>query len=67
MQMKRGFTLMELLVALAMASILSLTVLGSLGRIHKSYCTLQKNYEEESRMLLLKLRCSSPYPPGDCK
>ncbi len=66
MQVRSGFTLVELMVALAAASILSLGVLAGLGRFQSTLFNLRKNYEAESRELLHLLHCSGPYPPEEC-
>lgn len=52
---------MELLVAMAVASVLSLSVLTFLGRFQKMYSVLQVQYSQDSAELLHQMKCSGPF------
>lgn len=58
---KLGFTLMELLVALAAASVLSLSALQLYGLYYASTFRLIQNYHRESSLLLQRVNESFPY------
>lgn len=48
MQTKRGFTLMELMVAICAAAILSMTAWNVYSSCHRTFRHLQKTYNEET-------------------
>ena len=56
-----GFTLMELLVAMAAASVLSLSALKLYGQFHGMVLLFVKDYQQESTELLLQMRNVFPY------
>lgn len=50
-----GFTLMELMVAMACAGIITLVALGVWKNLHGDYVLLQRNYQASSKQLLQDL------------
>ena len=55
MQTKRGFTLMELMVAICAAVILSMTAWNVYGSCHRTFLHLQKTYNEETAKYFSRL------------
>lgn len=55
MSTKRGYTIVELLVAIAAASILSITLWNFFDSNHRSYLHLYKSYDETSMEILKRL------------
>ena len=47
-----GFTLIELMVAMACAGIVALVALGAWSNLHGNYVRLQRDYQASSRQLL---------------
>lgn len=61
---KKGFSLLELMVALAAASILSLTALKVYGMYYRTFNYLSKDYQEKSAEILKKMNLTNPYCCG---
>lgn len=59
-----GFSLVELLVAVVAASIVSLMALQVYGGYHKLYLHLYGDYQKESAAILEELRRLNPYFSG---
>ncbi len=56
-----GFTLMELLVAVVAASVVSLAALQVYGHYHRVYSNLYGSYQKETAAILEELRRINPY------
>lgn len=62
--MRSGFTLVELLVAVVAASVVSLMALQVYGMYHRLYGRLYGDYRRESAAIIEELRATDPYASG---
>ncbi|MCF0223761.1 MAG: prepilin-type N-terminal cleavage/methylation domain-containing protein [Fibrobacter sp.] len=60
-RLKNGFTLIELMVALAASAILSLSVLQFYGYCHRLSFALLRDYQKERSELLMQMKNAMPY------
>lgn len=60
-QVVKGFTLLELMVAIAVSSILMLVALGAFRSYHRMAMTLYSSYQRESSFLIDKMHSVQPY------
>lgn len=61
MSLKRGFTLMELMVAVACAAILAASAWSAFGMYIEGRRSLLLSYQRESQTLIQELKNSRPY------
>ena len=64
MPKKKGFTLIEILVATVAASMVSLAALELYAGYHRLYQHLYKDYQKETAAILEELRRINPYVSG---
>lgn len=56
-----GFTLMELMIAMAAASVISLSAFLFYGQYHRTVLYLQKEYSRDSSELIRQMKNLNPY------
>ncbi|OWV07294.1 prepilin-type N-terminal cleavage/methylation domain-containing protein [Fibrobacter sp. HC4] len=66
LQKNRGFTLMELMVAVSVASVVTLSAFLFYVRYHEATLHLQRKYITESRIQIEQMNGVLPYGKGRC-